>query len=105
MLARKTNERIIEGALAFCGLATILISVGIIWVLLSESFSFFREVSLWDFFTDTQWTPLFTQKHYGILPLLSGTFLTTLIAILTAVPIGLTIAIYLNMHRAAFAEM
>ncbi len=96
MLARKTNERIIEGALAFCGLATILISVGIIWVLLSESFSFFREVSLWDFFTDTQWTPLFTQKHYGILPLLSGTFLTTLIAILTAVPIGLTIAIYLS---------
>ena len=96
MLARKTSERIIEGALAFCGLVTILISVGIIWVLLSESFSFFREVSVWDFFTDTQWTPLFTQKHYGILPLLSGTFLTTLIAILTAVPIGLTIAIYLS---------
>ncbi len=96
MLARKTSERIIEGVLAFCGLATILISVGIIWVLLSESFSFFREVSVWDFFTDTQWTPLFTQKHYGILPLLSGTFLTTLIAILTAVPIGLTIAIYLS---------
>jgi phosphate transport system permease protein len=96
MLARKTSERLIEGILAFCGLATILISIGIIWVLLSESFSFFREVSLWDFFTDTQWTPLFTQKHYGILPLLSGTFLTTLIAVLTAVPIGLTIAIYLS---------
>ena len=96
MLARKTSERIIEGVLAFCGLATILISIGIIWVLLSESLSFFREVSVWDFFTDTQWTPLFTQKHYGILPLLAGTFLTTLIAVITAVPIGLTIAIYLS---------
>lgn len=75
---------------------TILTTVGIIWVLFSESISFFSEVSLFDFLTDTEWTPLFSQKHYGILPLLSGTFLTTLIAILTALPIGLTIAIYLN---------
>ena len=65
-------------------------------MLVSESFDFFREVSIWDFFTDPQWTPLFTQKHYGILSLLSGTLLTTLIAVLTAGPIGLTIAIYLS---------
>lgn len=96
MLSRKKKEKIIEGVLAFCGYATILTTVGIIWVLVSESFSFFREVSLIDFFTDTEWTPLFAQKHYGILPLLSGTFLTTLIAVLTAVPIGVVIAIYIS---------
>lgn len=96
MNSRKQKERIIEGILAFCAFTTILTTLGIIWVLFSESFSFFSEVSLFDFFTDTQWTPLFTQKHYGILPLLSGTFLTTLIAVLTAVPIGLIIAIYLS---------
>lgn len=78
------------------GAVTILITLGIIWVLFSESFVFFSKVSLWDFLTDTQWTPLFTQKHYGILPLLAGTMLTTLIAVLTAMPIGLTIAIYLS---------
>lgn len=92
----KKSEKIIEGALAFSGGITILTTLGIIWVLFSESISFFSEVSFWDFITDTEWTPLFSQKHYGILPLLSGTFLTTFIAILTALPIGLTIAIYLN---------
>ena len=57
---------------------------------------FFNEVSIWDFLTDTQWTPLFTDKHYGILPLLSGTFLVTIIAVLIALPLGLTIAIFLS---------
>lgn len=93
---KKTSEKIIEGALAFSGLITILTTIGIILVLFSESFSFFQEVSLIDFFTDTQWTPLFTQKHFGIMPLLVGTLLTTAIAIATALPIGLTIAIYLS---------
>lgn len=96
MLKRKTTEKIIEGGLAFSGAVTILVTLGIIWVLFSESVSFFKEVSIFDFFTDTEWTPLFTQKHYGILPLLSGTLLTTLIAIGTAMPIGLIIAIYLS---------
>ena len=73
-----------------------MVTLGIIWVLFSESVSFFKEVSIFDFFTDTEWTPLFTQKHYGILPLLSGTLLTTLIAIGTAMPVGLIIAIYLS---------
>lgn len=93
---KKSGERIIEGALAFSGLVTILTTVGIIAVLFRESFSFFQQVSIIDFLTDTEWTPLFTQKHYGILPLLMGTFLTTAIAIATALPIGLSIAIYLS---------
>lgn len=93
---KKSTERIIEGGLAFSGLVTILTTIAIIWVLLSESWSFFSEVSLVNFLTDTEWTPLFTQKHYGILPLLSGTILTTFIALLTALPFGITIAVYLS---------
>lgn len=85
-----------KGVLALCGIATILITIGIIWVLVSESFSFFQVVSIWEFLTDTQWTPLFTQKHFGILPLLSGTFLTSFIALIVAVPLGLIIAIYIS---------
>jgi phosphate transport system permease protein len=65
-------------------------------VLTIEAFKFFSEVSIVEFFTDTEWTPLFTKKRYGILPLLSGTLLTSFIAILVALPIGLAIAIYLS---------
>ena len=79
-----------------CAILTVLTTVGIIWVLFSESYTFFQQVSLWDFLTDTQWTPLFSDKHYGILPLLSGTLLTTGIAMLIAVPMGITIAMYLS---------
>lgn len=93
---KKTSEIIIERILAFSGLVTVLTTIGIIWVLLSESWGFFATVPLSDFLFDTEWTPLFTQKRYGILPLLSGTFLTTAIAVLTAVPLGIVIAVYLS---------
>jgi phosphate transport system permease protein len=93
---KKTSEKIIEKVLAFSALVTVLTTVGIIWVLVSESWGFFATVPLKDFLFDTEWTPLFTQKRYGILPLLSGTFLTTTIAILTAVPLGIVIAVYLS---------
>jgi phosphate transport system permease protein len=93
---KKSGEKIIEGLLAFSGLITILTTIGIIWVLVSESWGFFAEIPLSDFLFDTQWTPLFTEKHYGILPLLSGTFLTTIIALITALPIGIVIAVYLS---------
>ena len=92
----RVKERIIEGGLLFAALLTILTTIGIIWVLFSKSLGFFAEVSAWEFLTATEWTPLFTQKSYGILPLLAGTMLTTFIAIAVALPIGLTIAIYLN---------
>lgn len=83
-------------ALGACALITVLTTAGILYVLLSEAFQFFREVSIVDFLTDTQWTPLFADKHFGILPLLTGTLLTSFIAISVALPIGLTIALYLN---------
>ncbi len=65
-------------------------------VLLFETIEFFREVPLWEFLTGTQWTPLFADKHFGILPLLAGTFLTSAIAIAVAMPVGLLSAIYLS---------
>ncbi len=93
---KRKSEIIIERVLALAGLLTILTTIGIIWVLVSESWAFFATVPLSDFLFDTEWTPLFADKHYGILPLLSGTLLTTLIAILTAVPLGVVIAVYLS---------
>lgn len=93
---QKIKEKIIEIILRATALITILTTIGIIWVLLSESLEFFKEVSIIDFVTDTQWTPLFANKHFGILPLISGTILTTIIAISVSLPIGLTIAIYLS---------
>ena len=93
---QRIKEKIIEFILRATALITILTTIGIIWVLLSESLEFFKEVSIIDFVTDTQWTPLFANKHFGILPLISGTILTTIIAISISLPIGLTIAIYLS---------
>ena len=93
---QKVKEKIIEFVLRATALITILTTIGIIWVLLSESLEFFKEVSILDFLTDTQWTPLFANKHFGILPLISGTILTTIIAISVSLPIGLTIAVYLS---------
>ena len=92
----RTREKIIEGVLLLSALVSVITTMGILWVLISESFPFFREVPLTDFLFDTQWTPLFADKHFGILPLISGTLLTSFIAILVALPIGLSIAIYLN---------
>lgn len=93
---KRASEQIIEKLLALSGLITVLTTVGIIWVLVSESWGFFTVVPLRDFLFDTEWTPLFYNKRYGILPLLSGTFLTTIIAIGTALPLGITIAVYLS---------
>jgi phosphate transport system permease protein len=90
------KEKIIEKLLLACSLITILITIGIICVLIFQTFGFFKEVSIVDFFTDTEWTPLFSEKRFGIMALLSGTILTTLIAMLVSVPIGLTIALYLS---------
>ena len=92
----KIRERIIEQLLLACSLITIFTTIGIISVLIFQTFGFFREVSIVDFFTDIEWTPLFSEKRFGIMALLSGTILTTAIAMLVAVPLGLVIAIYLS---------
>lgn len=94
------KEKIIEKTLAACALITVLTTIGIILVLTIEAVSFFREISIIEFLTSTEWTPLFTQKSYGILPLLAGTALTSVIAISVALPVGLIIAVYLNEYAA-----
>ncbi len=65
-------------------------------VLIVQTVQFFSEVSIVEFLTDKQWTPLFANKHFGILPLLTGTFLTTVVSLLIALPLGLSIAIFLS---------
>jgi len=93
---RRPHERVIESFLFLAALSSVLVTIAIVLILVFESASFFRNVSIIDFLTDTQWTPLFADAHYGILPLLSGTLLTAVVALIVAVPLGLTVAIYLS---------
>ena len=94
--AKPLRERIIEIALAACGFLSIAVTLGILLTLSVETIGFFKEVSLAQFFGDTKWTPLFSSKHFGIWPLISGTFLIASIAIAVALPLGLLAAVYLS---------
>ncbi|MGZ0019361.1 phosphate ABC transporter permease subunit PstC [Nitrosomonas sp. wSCUT-2] len=93
---RRIHERFIESFLFLSAVLSIVIMLAIIVMLLKESIVFFQHVSVWDFLTDTQWTPLFADAHYGILPLVSGTVVSSLIALSVALPMGTIIAIYLS---------
>jgi phosphate transport system permease protein len=93
---RQRRERAIEGGLFCAALISVATTVTIMAVLLSESIGFFRTVPLTDFFTDTLWTPLFANPHYGILPLLAGTLVTSGVGLLVAIPLGTVAAIYLS---------
>lgn len=92
----RPQEVIIEWALRLCSLVSVLTTLGIIAVLSLESILFFKEVSLSQLFLDTQWTPLFLDKHFGIWPLIAGTLLTSTIALALSVPAGLIIAVYVS---------
>ena len=94
--SRHMRERLIEFLLMLAGAFSIAITVGIVYVLVSESVQFFRHVSLWDFLTDSQWTPLFDDAHFGIMVLLSGTITSSVVALAVAIPLGTIIAIYLS---------
>ena len=93
---RRLRERVIEAALFLSALSSVGITVGIVGILLYESFVFFKQVSLIDFLTDTQWTVLFADPHYGIMPLVTGTVVTSAVALGVALPLGTVIAIYLS---------
>ena len=93
---RKIRDRIIETFLLAAGLVAVFTTLAIVAILLMESAAFFEHVSLKEFVTDTMWTPLFADAHYGILPLVAGTLTTTMVALLVAVPVGTIIAIYLS---------
>jgi phosphate transport system permease protein len=93
---RHWGERLIEGLLFLAAFSAVAVTVAIIGILLYESLSFFEHVPLRDFLTDTQWTIMFADKHYGIAPLVAGTLTTTGVALLLAVPVGTVTAIYLS---------
>jgi phosphate transport system permease protein len=95
-IRRNVKERIIELILMMAALVAVATTFAIVGVLLYESLSFFKTVSVVEFFTDTEWTPLFEDAHYGIMPLVSGTLTTSAIALAVAVPIGTVSAIFLS---------
>lgn len=80
----------------FCAFISILTTIGIVYILFTETFSFFQQVPIKEFLTSGTWAPLFEPKQFGIWPLLSGTLLITVIACLVAIPLGLAASIYLS---------
>jgi phosphate transport system permease protein len=89
-------ERIINILLLLCTLVSVLTTVGVVSILLFESIQFFTEVSFWEFITGTRWTPLFSSKQFGVLALVAGTTLTSVLAMFVALPLGLLSAIFLS---------
>ena len=96
--AARARERMVGGLFLACPGLSVLTTVGVVLVLLSETTAFFADpaVTLREFFTGTQWTPLFADQRFGILPLLTGTLMVTGIALVVGVPLGLMSAIYLS---------
>ncbi|WP_013321236.1 phosphate ABC transporter permease subunit PstC [Gloeothece verrucosa] len=94
-LSDDIQDKIVAVILFLCALVSVFTTFGIVFIIFQVTFQFFQEVTLAQFFLDTKWTPLFAQKHFGIWPLINGTFLTTAIAMFVAIPLGLSSAIYL----------
>ena len=94
--ARIWRERLIEFVLFLAALVSVFTTVGIVYILVKESVVFFQQVPIGKFLTDTQWTPLFDDAHFGIMVLLSGTLTSSLVALAIAIPLGTVIAIYLS---------
>jgi len=93
---QRLRERVIESVLFLAALSSVLTTFAIAGILIYESIPFFEHVTVLEFLTDTQWTPLFTNAHYGIMPLVAGTLVTTGVALTVAIPLGTIIAIYLS---------
>ncbi len=93
---RKARDRVVEAFLLMAALVAVFTTIAIVIVLVAESLPFFKVVSLKDFLTDTMWIPLFAEPRYGVLPLVAGTLVTTLVALAVAIPAGTIIAIYLS---------
>jgi phosphate transport system permease protein len=94
--AQKLREKIVEFFLLMAAASSVFVTLAIVFVLVYESFGFFVTVPIADFLFGTTWTPLFADPKYGILPLLGGTMLSTLVALVFVGPIGLATAIYLS---------
>ena len=96
MIRQNRLNLVVRNLLLACAVLTVFITAGIILSLVMNTFSFFGEVSVWSFLTGTEWTPLFANPQYGVLPLIAGTLLVTVCAALIALPLGLFSAIYLS---------
>jgi phosphate transport system permease protein len=85
--------KVVSGAFAAISIVTTL---GIVATLIFETFEFFKEVPIWNFLTDTRWTPLFASKQFGIFVLISATVMISVIAVMVALPLGLLAAVCLS---------
>ena len=94
--SRNLRERAIEFALFCAAGVSVFTTMGIVYILVKESAVFFSQVPIVSFLTDTQWTPLFDDAHFGIMVLVSGTLVSSGVALAVAIPMGTVIAIYLS---------
>ena len=90
------GEKFVQAVLFLAAAVSVLTTVGIVVSLLVPAGEFFGEISPWDFLTGTTWAPLFEPAHFGVLPLVVGTFLISLLSALVAFPLGVGVAIYLS---------
>lgn len=97
----RLGERIIEFLLFAAAASSVVITIGIVGVLIYESIAFFKHVRVVEFLTESQWTPLFANAKFGILPLVSGTLVTTFVALFVAIPAGTIIAMWLSEYAPA----
>jgi phosphate transport system permease protein len=90
------GEQFVHAILFLAAAISVLTTVGIVFSLLAPAIDFFREVSVWEFVTGTTWAPLFLDAHFGVLPLVVGTFLISFLSAVVAFPLGVGVAIYLS---------
>ena len=100
----KVEEAVVKKFLFAAAAVSIAITFGIVAVLLGETIGFFREVSFTEFFTGTDWAPLFEPRHFGVLPLVCGTLLICVGAAVVGLPAGLGVALFLNDYAPAWAR-
>jgi phosphate transport system permease protein len=93
---RRWGEDVVKGLLFLCALVSVATTVGIVVALFEPAIEFFREISIVDFLTGTEWTPLFSPAAFGVLPLVAGTLLVVFCACVVCIPFGLGSAIYLS---------
>ena len=103
-VSRNSRERLVEAALFLAAFSSVAITAAIVGVLVLESSVFFRAVPLTAFLTDTQWTPLFSDAHFGIMPLVGATLVVAGIACALAIPMGTLIAVWLSEYAPAMAR-
>ena len=103
-MSTRALEWIIERLLFLCAALSVLTTAGIIMVLAVETYEFLQEVSIVEFLTGTEWTPLFANRHFGVLPLVAGTMLVSTIALVVALPMGVLTAVYLSEYCPAGAR-